>query len=423
MPNPNYDLTYQQVSSSFQNLLQTDGAGNYYDGEGNEVTISASSGVTGATGATGATGPKGDTGATGATGDIGSTGPKGDTGATGAAGPTGDTGDTGPKGDTGTTGNTGPKGDTGNTGPTGATGNTGPKGDTGDTGAAGPKGDTGAIGATGNTGDTGAAGPTGNTGAKGDTGANGNTGPTGNTGATGATGPNSLEFLGANEEEIEHFAGYLNIGQNSLLLGGSTNAGGSIAQQQGTNTVFKSQSLTNFGLVPAGGTSLCCFRKSTTLFIPTLKTSVSNILLETFFSVPQLPTVAQNFQYEISLINVISQLDFNNATAGVAARLEYNAVTGTATYVLQSRNASANSFAYASTVPAINTPTKMGIKYSFTSTSLELLINGNTVASLTGAFSNLPDATLTKRLLFIKTAGSGNVFATTDYFYTKITNL
>ena len=71
MPNPNYDLTYQQVSSSFQNLLQTDGAGNYYDGLGNEVTISASSGATGPTGATGSQGNPGDTGATGPTGATG----------------------------------------------------------------------------------------------------------------------------------------------------------------------------------------------------------------------------------------------------------------------------------------------------------------------------------------------------------------
>jgi len=414
MPNPNYDLTYQQVSSSFQNLLQTDGAGNYYDGLGNEVTISASSGVTGATGATGPTGATGNTGDAGPTGNTGSTGA---TGPTGATGNTGDTGAAGPTGNTGSTGDTGPKGDTGNTGPTGATGDTGPKGDTGATGSDGAAGPTGATGDTGPKGDTGATGTTGPTGATGDT------GPKGDTGATGAIGPNSLEFLGANEEEIEHFPGYLNIGQNTLLFASSTNAGGSIAQAQGTNTVFKSQSLINFTLAPAGGTALCCFRKSSTLLIPTLKTSVSNILLEAFFSVPQLPTVAQNFQYEISLTNVTSQLDFNNATAGVAARLEYNAVSGTATFVLQSRNLSTNSFAYASTVPAINTPTKMGIRYSFTNLLLELLINGNTVASLSGALANLPDATLTKRLLFIKTAGSGTVSATTDYFYTKITNL
>ncbi len=392
--NPNYDLTYQEVSSSFKNLLQTDGAGNYYDGEGNEVTISAASGVTGATGATG---------------------PKGDTGNTGAAGPTGNTG---------STGDTGPKGDTGVTGDTGATGS---QGNPGATGATGPKGDTGATGSQGNPGDTGA---TGNTGPTGATGAIGQTGPTGATGAigqTGPTGPSSLQFLTDNEEEVEHFASYINVGQNSLLYSSSTNSGGSIAQAQTTNTVFKSQSLLNFTIVPAGSNPLCALRKSTAVFIPIFKSSTSDIYFETFFSVPQLPTVTENFQYEIALLTQNSQIDFNSgATGGVGARLEYNATAGTATFVLQSRNANTNSFAFPATgtnMPVINTPTKMAIRYSFTNLLLELLINGSTVASLSGALVNLPNATLTKRLLFIKTAGSGTVFAITDYLYTKVTHL
>lgn len=68
MPNnPAYNLTDQKISFTFQNILQTDGYGNYYNGLGDEIFISGGSGG-GAPGATGATGPAGATGATGPAG-------------------------------------------------------------------------------------------------------------------------------------------------------------------------------------------------------------------------------------------------------------------------------------------------------------------------------------------------------------------
>jgi hypothetical protein len=62
MPNnPAYNLTDQKISFTFQNILQTDGFGNYYNGLGDEIYISGGSGggAPGPTGATGATGPAG----------------------------------------------------------------------------------------------------------------------------------------------------------------------------------------------------------------------------------------------------------------------------------------------------------------------------------------------------------------------------
>ncbi len=59
MPNnPAYNLTDQKISFTFQNILQTDGFGNYYNGLGDEIFISGGSGG-GATGPTGPTGPAG----------------------------------------------------------------------------------------------------------------------------------------------------------------------------------------------------------------------------------------------------------------------------------------------------------------------------------------------------------------------------
>ena len=90
MPNnPLYNLTAQKISFTYQNLLQTDGYGNYYNGLGDEIFIG------GGTGYIGPTGPQGSQGATGPTGS-GSQGPTGDTGATGSQGIQGIQGPTGP---------------------------------------------------------------------------------------------------------------------------------------------------------------------------------------------------------------------------------------------------------------------------------------------------------------------------------------
>ena len=71
MPNnPAYNLTDQKISFTYQNILHTDGFGNYYNGLGDEIYISGGSGG-GAPGAPGPTGPAGPAGATGATGPAG----------------------------------------------------------------------------------------------------------------------------------------------------------------------------------------------------------------------------------------------------------------------------------------------------------------------------------------------------------------
>jgi hypothetical protein len=85
MPNnPLYNFSDQKISFTFQNILQTDGIGNYYNGLGDQIFISGGSG-SGGPGATGPTGAPGVTGPTGpyagfyfqqspptvATGDIG----------------------------------------------------------------------------------------------------------------------------------------------------------------------------------------------------------------------------------------------------------------------------------------------------------------------------------------------------------------
>ncbi len=81
MPNnPNYDLTNQPISSTFQNVLQTDGFGNFFNGLGDVVTItlannntSGSSGLSGASGSSGTSGESGPSGPSGSSGTSGST--------------------------------------------------------------------------------------------------------------------------------------------------------------------------------------------------------------------------------------------------------------------------------------------------------------------------------------------------------------
>ena len=83
--NPQFDLTYQLINDTFPQILQTDGAGNFYDGTGNPVSVGGGTGA-GSTGPTGPTGPTGDQGSQGITGPTGPQGLTGPTGATGSAG-------------------------------------------------------------------------------------------------------------------------------------------------------------------------------------------------------------------------------------------------------------------------------------------------------------------------------------------------
>ena len=90
MPNnPLYNLTAQKISFTYQNILQTDGYGNYYNGLGDEIFIGGGTGYVGPTGPQGSQGPTGPTGAgnPGPTGAIGPTGSQGIQGATGPTGP------------------------------------------------------------------------------------------------------------------------------------------------------------------------------------------------------------------------------------------------------------------------------------------------------------------------------------------------
>ena len=181
MPNnPLYNLTDQKISFTFQNILQTDGIGNYYNGLGDQIFISGGGGP-------GPTGPAGPTGPSG--GPIGPTGPQGNTGPQGSNGATGSTGPAGADGVAGATGATGPAGSNGATGPQGSNGATGSTGSTGPVGSDGATGATGSTGATGPAGSAGATGSDGATGATGSTGATGPAGSAGATGSTGATGP------------------------------------------------------------------------------------------------------------------------------------------------------------------------------------------------------------------------------------------
>ncbi len=59
--NPLYNLTAQKISFTYQNLLQTDGYGNYYNGLGDEVSVGG--GPTGPQGPIGPTGSQGPSGA------------------------------------------------------------------------------------------------------------------------------------------------------------------------------------------------------------------------------------------------------------------------------------------------------------------------------------------------------------------------
>jgi len=99
--NPLYNLTAQKISFTYQNLLQTDGYGNYYNGLGDDIFIGGGTGYIGPTGPQGSQGPPGPTGSTGSQGTQGIQGPTGATGSQGTQGSQGVTGSTGSQGDKG----------------------------------------------------------------------------------------------------------------------------------------------------------------------------------------------------------------------------------------------------------------------------------------------------------------------------------
>lgn len=133
-----------------------------------------------------------------------------------------------------------------------ALGSTGP---TGSVGVTGPTGPTGSAGQTGSSGPTGATGQTGPTGATGPTGSSGNSGPTGSTGATGPVGPSGVSLLW----EYNDCAGpdgwcgllfpYLNAGNQSLALGGTSTASAEIYfNPESGNDSWINVSSANFGI-------------------------------------------------------------------------------------------------------------------------------------------------------------------------------
>lgn len=81
------DLTNDKVSFTYDRLVQTDGAGNYFNGLGDPLTIGS-----------GSQGPQGDQGAQGDQGDQGTQGAQGDQGDQGTQGAQGAQGDQGTQG-------------------------------------------------------------------------------------------------------------------------------------------------------------------------------------------------------------------------------------------------------------------------------------------------------------------------------------
>jgi hypothetical protein len=249
-------------------------------------------------------------------------------------------------------------------------------------------------------------------------GQDGATGPQGATGATGPAGPSSLEpFIDA-PEELEHFTGYRG-GDFSLVFANFTNSGGAITQGTTNNAAFKSISLIRNTIVPSGGSPLTLFRKSSG-FLPTYNPAKNDFLFELGFSIAQLPTSGENFVVEISGVNLALNTAFSSAASGIAARVTFDATAGRAIFQLETRLASVSSTAAAATTVAINTAYKMRLRLNQPSGVAQLLVNGTVVATLA---TNLPTALLMKRILFLKTAGSGTVTADYDYHYDKITFL
>jgi collagen type VII alpha len=143
MPGP-FDLTTKQISFTFERLVQTDGAGNYYTGIGLPLILGAggTSGTSGTNGGggggtAGTSGTSGNTGASGTSGTRGTSGTSGQNGTSGTSGSSGATGASGLDGTSGTSGTSGSSGATGASGLDGTSGTSGTSGLTGTSGSSG----------------------------------------------------------------------------------------------------------------------------------------------------------------------------------------------------------------------------------------------------------------------------------------------
>jgi hypothetical protein len=235
-------------------------------------------------------------------------------------------------------------------------------------------------------------------------------------GENGAAGPTSIEpFIDA-PEELEHFRGFRGVPEFSQVFGVFVNSGGSIGQATTDVAALKSISVVRNLLTPSGSNPLTLFRKAA-IFLPTYNTAKNDFLFELGFAIPQLPTSGENFQVEVSAINAAVNTSFGNVTTGIAARLEFNASVGRAAFVLETKNGGVSSTAIATTSVAINTLYKIRIRLNQPSNTAQLLVNGTVVATLA---TNLPTGLLMKRILFLKTAGTGTVECYYSYHYERI---
>ena len=146
MPGP-FDLTNKLISSTFERVVQTDGAGNYYDGLGFPLSIGGggTSGTSG-TGGGGGGGTAGTSGISGSNGTSGSSGVNGSSGTSGQNGTSGTSGSSGATGAGGLDGTSGTSGTSGLTGTSGSSGTSAPGITSGTSGIDGTSGTSGANG-------------------------------------------------------------------------------------------------------------------------------------------------------------------------------------------------------------------------------------------------------------------------------------
>jgi hypothetical protein len=215
MPGP-LDLTNEKISFTFERLIQTDGAGNFFNGLGDPVSIGGGGGTSGTSGTSG--------GGSGGTGTSGTSGLSGTSGTSGV----GEYYIQAPPPPTATTlgarwydlttgieyvwiddGNTtqwvtpangqGPPGSAGTSGTSGSgSGGTGTSGTSGTSGLDGTSGTSGQAGTSGTSGQAGTSGTSGEAGTSGTSGLAGTSGTSGLAGPTGPTGPAGLSYVYAN---------------------------------------------------------------------------------------------------------------------------------------------------------------------------------------------------------------------------------
>ena len=228
----------------------------------------------------------------------------------------------------------------------------------------------------------------------------------------GADGPSNLNFLKTAQQTIEHFEGN-GTATISNLYALTLQNGATYTQRTSLKTGFKSASLVDFSISTSSPAALWLLRRSIGTGIFGYSFNPPNQLceMEVKFSLDQLPTSANQFDFEIRMTDT-SNNAFVASANGVQAKITWDSAISSAGIVLTTLASNLTSISSTYTTISANTAYTLRIVYNYSSTLCQLYLNGSVILTRT---LNLPTAFLSPSLRIGKVSGATACTGTIDY--------